>query len=73
MNIQVLLDGQAVALNPSSNGTLFSVPFLSDRNHSISLSVLSASSGSLLSINQARINASTFTDQMYVSRFLDLK
>jgi hypothetical protein len=66
MNLKLVLDGKDVSFSPS-NGSLFTMNTLNNlKKHSLSLTVENASTGSLLSINQARINASTFSDQMYV-------
>jgi hypothetical protein len=63
MNVKFVLDGIETSLNPS-NGTLFDIKALDNlKEHSLSLTVQNASAGSLLSVNQARINASTFSDK----------
>jgi len=72
MNVKLVLDDREMALNPS-DGSLFSIKDLDNlQRHSLSLTVQNASAGSLLSVNQARINASTFSDQITPSAQWDL-
>jgi hypothetical protein len=64
MNVKFVLDDREMSFSPS-DGSLFSIKDLDNlQKHSLSLTVQSASAGSLLSVNQARINASTFSDQL---------
>ncbi|KAG8730937.1 hypothetical protein FRC12_019991 [Ceratobasidium sp. 428] len=65
MNVKFILDGLETTLNPA-NGTLFAIKDLDNlKEHSLSLTVQSAEPGSSLSVNQARINASTFSDDTF--------
>jgi hypothetical protein len=64
MDIEFMLDGQEMASDPSSN-TLLSVRALDIwHQHCISLKILNASADALLTVNQARVNGSTFADLM---------
>ncbi|KAG9098719.1 hypothetical protein FRC07_010598 [Ceratobasidium sp. 392] len=65
MSVKFILDGIETNLNPT-NGTLFDITSLDNlKEHSLSLTVQSAEPGSSLSVNQARINASTFSDDIF--------
>ena len=71
LGVKVVLDGKEMDLSSSSNDTLFNFQALDNlKEHNIQLTVQNAAAGSLLTINQARINASTFSDQTYVSNRL---
>ncbi|KAF8595409.1 hypothetical protein BDV93DRAFT_611414 [Ceratobasidium sp. AG-I] len=73
LGVKVVLDGKEMDFNPSSNDTLFNFQALDNlKEHNLQLSVQNAAAGSLLTINQARINASTFSDQILPSSQWDL-
>jgi hypothetical protein len=62
MDVKLTFDGQEMLWDPS-NGTLFSfkAPITAiDKPYRISLKVLNASADALLTVNQARVNGSTF-------------
>lgn len=64
MKIQVIRDGQEETLNPSGD-ILFTYPgrSLDDQtHHNLTFKILEASSGARLTINNAHINGSTFSD-----------
>ncbi|KAG8719255.1 hypothetical protein FRC08_003264, partial [Ceratobasidium sp. 394] len=72
MNVKFVLDGIETTFNPA-NGTLFNIQALDNlKEHSLSLTVQSASAGSSLSVSHARINASTFSDDIFPSAQWDL-
>ncbi|KAG8742429.1 hypothetical protein FRC10_001443 [Ceratobasidium sp. 414] len=72
MNVKFVLDGIETSFNPA-NGTLFDVKDLDNlKEHSLSLTVQSASAGSSLNVSQARINASTYSDDIFPFSHWDL-
>ncbi|KAF8713323.1 hypothetical protein RHS03_00750, partial [Rhizoctonia solani] len=70
IKLQVIRNGKEEVLNPSGDSlfTVHGLPTDQLLHQNLTITVLEASTGARLTINEARVNASTFGDNVYDSR-----